>query len=428
LRLPVARHDGELNKLAARLGEESAALRQEFDEFVGIGSTPTETTEPWPEPVDIATLLQDLTAKISKYVVLQEPQLTAAALWTAHAWLYDHNVPIHSPILAATSAEADSGKSTLVVCMGRAAPRFSVNIEITGPSLYRFVDAVTPTLVLEEADDLFVRKSDLRHIVNASWTRGAKIPRQVNIGGVWTTVEFDPFCAKAIALLGRNLPSATRTRCIELRMVPKRDDEKVEEFNQLDDAEFAVLRRKFARWAADNAAVLKDAKPTMPIGMNNRAAANWRLLLAIAELAGDPWPQRAHEAAERLSRGGRRPSDGVQLLAAIKIMFTGGKTELTSEGIVAELRSDPTALWADYNRGGLITQRQVAHLLDAYDIHPGPLHPTKRKHFARRGYKREQFTDAFARYLPGDPIIRSSKPAKRAATRARSKRKGAKRR
>jgi hypothetical protein len=189
-------------------------------------------------------------------------------------------------------------------------------------------------------------------------------------------------------------------------MQMKRKDEQVEEFNQLDDAEFAVLRRKFARWAADNAAALKDARPIMPTGLNNRAAANWKLLLAIAELAGGPWPARAREAAERLTRSGRRPSDGVRLLAAFKDMFAG-RQEITSEDVVTELRKDPTSIWVDYNHGGPITQRQVAILLDAYDIHPIPLHPTRRKDFARQGYKLDQFVDAFTRYLPADPIIQS---------------------
>jgi hypothetical protein len=409
LRLPVARHEGELVKLAKQLGDDVAALRQELAGLLGLDEA-SDKTEPWPESVELVIVLKELGDKISRYVVLQEHLLTAGVLWAAHAWLYDHNVPTHSPILAATSPESDSGKSTLVAALGRTTPRYSLNIEMTGPSLYRHVDAVKPTLVIDEADDLFVRKSDLKHIVNAGWTRGAKIPRQVNISGVWTTVYFDPFTPKAISLLGRNLPAATRTRCIELRMLPKRSDEKVEDFNQLDDAQFAVLRRKLARFAADNAVALKDAQPQMPTGLNNRVAANWKLLLAIAERAGGPWLQRAREAAKRLSQSGRRPSDGVQLLAAIRTMFEGGKTELTSEAIVAELRSDPTVIWVDYNRGGPITQRQVAHLLSAYDIYPGPLHPTRRSDFARRGYKYEQFADAFARYLPADPIIRSSKP------------------
>ena len=80
------------------------------------------------------------------------------------------------------------------------------------------------------------------------------------------------------------------------------------------------------------------------------AAANWRLLLAIAELAGGVWSQLAREAAERLTRSGRRPSDGVQLLAALKAMLAeSGKKEITSEFIVAELRKDPASIWADFN-------------------------------------------------------------------------------
>jgi putative DNA primase/helicase len=277
---------------------------------------------------------------------------------------------------------------------------------MTGPSLYRFVDAVKPTLVIDEADDLFVRKSDLKHIINAGWTRGAKIPRQVNINKVWRTVYFDPFTPKMIALLGRNLPAATRSRGIELRMLPKRFDEEVDSFSQLDDPEFAVLRRKFARWAMDHAAALKTAQPVVPSGFNNRAAMNWTLLLAIAELAGGDWPERARQAAQRLTRSGRRASDGVQLLAAIRIMLAGKKV-ITSKTIVAELLKDPTDIWVAYNHGGAVTQRQVAHLLSAYDIRPDTVHPSGRSDDSPKGYKAAQFTDAFARYLPNDPHIRT---------------------
>ena len=48
---------------------------------------------------------------------------------------------------------------------------------------------------------------------------------------------------------------------------------------------------------------------------------------------------------------------------------------------------------------GAITQRQVAVLLDQYDIHPAPLHVDKHS-TTERGYKAEWFKDAFARYLP----------------------------
>jgi putative DNA primase/helicase len=237
-------------------------------------------------------------------------------------------------------------------------------------------------------------------------TRGAKVPRQVNINGVSQTVHFEVFAPKMIALLDRNLPRAIRSRCIELRMLPKRPDEQAEIFDQRDDAEFAVLRRKFVRWAADNAIKLKEAQPNIP-GLNNRAAMNWRLLLAIADLAGGSWPKRARAAAEQLSRRGRQPSDGVKLLSEFKLIFAGGRQWITSEDMVRHLISDPTSIWVEYNHGGPITQRQIALLLDPYDIHPVPLHPKGHRDFVRRGYRAAQFGDAFARYLPNDPLSRS---------------------
>ena len=141
--------------MAARLGEDVTILRREFDEFIGVeggDASSVEQTEPWPEPVDAAAVLDECAAKIRKYVVIQPHPLTAAVLWDAHDWLYDHGVPIHSPILAATSSDPDTGKSTLMAVVGRAAPRLSINVEMTGPLLFRFVDAIKPTLVLDEAD------------------------------------------------------------------------------------------------------------------------------------------------------------------------------------------------------------------------------------------------------------------------------------
>ncbi len=456
-RLPVARHEKQLERLAGQLGEDLAVLRVEFKDYLGVeGEEPApRDTEPLPEPVDLATLLSELSAKVSRYIVFAAPyQMTAAVLFTTHNWLYDHGVPVHSPILAATSAEANCGKSTLVEILGRASPRFKLNVDTTGPTLYRYVDKYKPTIGLDEADDIFTRRSDLKHIINAGWTRGAKIPRQEKINGVYQTIWFDPFTPKLIALLGSNLPQATRTRCIELRMVPKRPDETVEDFNQEDDAEFALLRRKFARFAADHAVTLKDAKPVMPAGLHNRAAANWKLLLAIAELAGGPWPDLAREAAVRLTRSRHRPSNGVRLLSAFKKVFeeswkpdkprraaesppfgvfTSGRTvAITSEDMVKYLCLDPTSVWLDYNRGGPITQRQIAILLDQYEINPMPLHPTGRGDFCRMGYTLEQLADAIARHVPEtqvaentsrDPIIqsRAKTPGKRRAPKRRSK-------
>jgi hypothetical protein len=102
-------------------------------------------------------------------------------------------------------------------------PKPFVSVEPTGPSVYRTVDREHPTLIIDEADDLFYRKSDLRAIVNAGWSRGTRIPRQ----GRW----YDPFCPKILGTLGKTkLPRPIASRSIILKMWPKKPDEKAEDF------------------------------------------------------------------------------------------------------------------------------------------------------------------------------------------------------
>ena len=44
-------------------------------------------------------------------------------------------------------------------------------------------------------------------------------------------------------------------------MWPKKPDEKAEDFAYADDPEFSTIRRKLARWTADNVRIIKDLKP-----------------------------------------------------------------------------------------------------------------------------------------------------------------------
>src|SRR5262249_21952069 len=67
-----------------------------------------------------------------------------------------------------------------------------------------------------------------------------------------------------------------------------------------DNADLAALRSQAARWAADNFDKLAEPDPKMP-DLNDRAADNWRPLLAIADLAGGTWPEEGRRAACLLS-------------------------------------------------------------------------------------------------------------------------------
>jgi len=92
---------------------------------------------------------------------------------------------------------------------------------------------------------------------------------------------------------------------------------------------------------------LGDAKPEQPPGFHNRLAANWRLLFAIADLAGGAWAKRARQAAIKLSQEHAEPSQGRRLLAALQEIYMN-RAEIPSAEIVQLLAADRDAEWCEY--------------------------------------------------------------------------------
>jgi putative DNA primase/helicase len=87
-------------------------------------------------------------------------------------------IATHAPKLLYTSPVKDAGKSTALHVVRRMVQRAYPAVEATGAVLYRIIDRLKPTLLLDEADTLFKRRTALAHIINESWTNsGSKIPR-----------------------------------------------------------------------------------------------------------------------------------------------------------------------------------------------------------------------------------------------------------
>jgi putative DNA primase/helicase len=402
IKLPKVEHEKQLIELAKRLDEDLELLKDEFTVFADSEEEKPDIddVEPWPDPIDTRVLLTGVITQFRRYVVAHDEASVAIVLWIFFAWVHEA-IAVHSPLLVFTSAEGDTGKTTACGVIQQLTPRSYPAAELTGPNLYRFVDHVHPTLIIDDADRLLERKPDLVHIINVSWTRGTRIPRQDHGVTRW----FDPFCPKVIAGVNVRLPKTTATRPITVKLWPKLRSDKVERFRHSDDDEFLTLRRKLARWAADNAAALKDARPVMPPGFNNRAVMNWELLLAIADLAGGDWPKLARQAAIKLSRQRREPSENKRLLGAFRELFSKHGSMLTSADVQRLLTADPISEWADFRGHGPISQRQIAVLLDPFDIHPDVIHPKGRR--AERGYKAEWFARAFLHFL-GTPAGKCS--------------------
>jgi hypothetical protein len=403
--LPSAEHEARLAELAEHLDADLELLRDEFAVYVAAEDDirRSRDAKPWEETVSTQALMTEVMDQIRRYMVVHDDVAIAVTLWTMFAWI--HDIAVHSPNLDVDSAEPDSGKSTLLGVLSFLVPRPYKVAEITGSNIYRIVDRTHPTLIIDEADQLLCRKPALTEIINASWTRGTKIPRMVN--GIERL--FDPFCPKIICGRGLVMADTTASRGIRIKLWPKSADESVEDFDFVDDDTFVVLRRKLARWSIDNSASLKEAHPAMPAGFLNRLRLNWKLLFAIADLGGDAFARSARTAAVRLSRKRHQPSEGLRLFAALSPLVAN-REEIPSAEIVGQLNADKDGEWCEFRGRGPITQRQIAKLLEPYDIFPGVTHPTKRSTSSPRGYKTAPIRAVIARLLPNDPHIRTSKP------------------
>ena len=72
--LPSEQQETRLAELAKQFDEGVAAIRDDFTAFVGMESrafTDPWSVEPWPDPVETRVLLQEISAKISKYIVMR---------------------------------------------------------------------------------------------------------------------------------------------------------------------------------------------------------------------------------------------------------------------------------------------------------------------------------------------------------------------
>lgn len=87
-------------------------------------------------------------------------------------------------------------------------------------------------------------------------------------------------------------------------------------------------------------------------------------MLAIADLAGKDWAEKARLAAGELEGASDTSSIGVRLLTDIKRIFDeDGRDCILSALLVEKLKEDPEGPWAEWGRGKGLTQNSLAVLL-----------------------------------------------------------------
>jgi hypothetical protein len=355
-------------------------------------ATPTAPTIPTAELLDAVDVFT------RQFMVLPSQQVAdLLALWTLHTWSLE--AAFATPYLRIVSAAPESGKTLLMEILAAICRTGWLAVNPSPAVLYRKIERDTPTLMLDEMDNFPLdERTDVLAVLNAGYKRGAKVPRfnpQRN-----ELEEFSCFCAKAYAGLDRKaLAPALLSRSITVRLDRKARNEHVERWLGHRVAGPAEqLRAMCSAWAHQCLETLRDAEPVLPDSLGARACEVWWALLAIAEEAGGDWPQRARAAAVELSAGGD-VVDGVvreeQLLADIRDAFGNGDAILTKE-LLAKLNGDDERPWGGYRKGNGLDGRGLARMLRPFGVRPGTIGSGAE---SAKGYRSDQFADAFARYL-----------------------------
>lgn len=400
-KLSALEYDQRRDAVAKELGVRVGTLDKEVSNARGeaeqdkAGKQPLfSEVQPWPEAVDLCELLNEIRTELKRYLVLPQHADTALALWVVFTWVYDTFDAC--PLVLLTSPEKRSGKTRTLDVLSRMARKPLSASNISPASLFRVVEHAQPTLMIDEADQFLTDNPELTGIINSGFTRStAQVARcegdnhDVKIYSTWSP--------KCIAMI--RLPFDTIVdRSILVPMARKTKAERVAKLRQR--TQFPELKQKLQRFADDNQDALAGVEPALPGELDDRACDKWEPLLAIADLAGNEWPEQSRVAAVVLSKTDEEESRGIELLrdckAVIPQIYSSQDGYVTTSTLIDALCKIETSPWLEYWKGNPITPRQLSRLLKPFGIKPATVGPkTDRK----KGYRVSHFEPVWERYL-----------------------------
>jgi putative DNA primase/helicase len=408
-RLSPLQYDRERESAAKRLGIRVSVLDDQVNQARAANNADTKgqgrpisfpEPEPWPHSVDGAELLNGLCAALRRHVVISKEAADATALWVVHTYLLD--ALNTSPRLAITSPDKQCGKTTLLDILGTVTRCPLPTANATPAAIFRAIEMARPTLLIDEADTFLDNRSELRGILNSGHGRGTAYVLRT-VGDDYEPRQFSTWAAMAIAKIGR-LPATLEDRSIPVALRRRRPDEPIVSFRRHQADDLPQLARMAKRWCGDVAGEIGRATPVMPDGIHNRQADNWSPLLAIADVAGGEWPDRARHAAKTLVGAREDQSTSVMLLSDIRDLFDSRPDgKIRTKELLAGLAAIEGRPWSEWQHGKPISDVALARLLDPFEVGSVDLKLGNGK--VNKGYRREHFEDAFGRYLPPRPPI-----------------------
>jgi putative DNA primase/helicase len=401
-------YDRQREAQAKTLGVRASTLDKEVKAIKGAekeaGRLPFANIEPYPYPIEPAQLLDDVSGAIRQFIVLDEYQAHAAALWCALTYFIE--VVEVAPLAIINAPEKACGKTQLLNVMGRMSYKPLPASNASASALFRAVELWKPTILIDEADTFFRDNTELHGMVNAGYLKGGYVLRSESVGDSFEPRMFSVYSAKALAgiKLEKHLPDATMSRGIVFSLRRKLQGESVSRLRHADPNLFERIASKLARFAEDYSERVRQVRTVLPDELSDREQDNWDGMLAIATCAGSEWLAKATAAALKISASSSEQADsaGNELLSDIQNVFESKRIDkISTADLIAALCDDEEAPWSTYNRGKPIVARQLKKQLEPYRIESKKIRIDFRE---VRGFEVSQFADAFMRYLT-TPIL-----------------------
>ncbi|MBQ8294143.1 MAG: DUF3631 domain-containing protein [Alphaproteobacteria bacterium] len=354
----------------------------------------------WPEPVDGMELVSALKALFERFLVLPDGASSALPFWVLHTYAMD--AFYFTPRLCIYSPVPRCGKTQLLQLLEMTVYRPLNVAGITAAGVFRCIDAMHPTLLIDEADCFMNGDQTMRSVINAGYQKNGHVVRNIDTKCGYLPKRFACFSAMAIAGIGER-DSTIMDRSITVVMRRKKPSDTVERLrpNALV-SHTEQLRSMCMRFMRDNASVIGEINPTMPKFLHDRAKDIWEPLFAIAYLISPALVDELTYAAGCLvPKNDDAEVLEIQLLADIRDVFNNiGCDFIATKDLLGHLYRCESRPWGDRQYGHVVlTNVKLANMLHGFNIRP-----VQKRVGAKtaRGYELAAFEDAFQCYLPDE--------------------------
>jgi hypothetical protein len=347
-------------------------------------------------------MLHDVAAFIARYLACTSEQRIVLALWVLHTYCFS---AAHStPYLNIFSTESRCGKSVCLQVLRLLCASPWLAAGVPSSVLIRKITADRPTLLLDQRETLLgAAYTKIRGLLISGARREGTY--SVSAGNKGQIADHDVFCPKAFAG-DAPLPISLDPLCIPIFLVQRFPGDRLRRLRLPEAREAAQsLVLRLQQWAASNLEALKSAPPLpydqFPEDLSSNYEDSVEPLLQIANLLGGEWPLQACSALIRVFDFHTEHDDSyvVPLLSDIYDLFETEKDRRLPTGDLLEyLNNLETRPWRSWNKGGLLTARNLARLLGQVGIRSrNQRYPSGGR---GNGYQYEDFLLPWQNWLP----------------------------